>query len=631
VAVSGQLVQATIADLGAHAPFDRMEAEALRHLAARLKVAYFPKGAEVLGPDSGTVGHLYIVKKGAVIGNPPEIAPGARKGVGFVLGAGECFPIGALVGRRATQFSYVAEEDSFLYELEAEAFHAVLARSPAFHAFCTAYLASLVDRSHRELRAIASEGLADTHSMLSPLEGLLSRPPVSCEAHAPLREVLGKMSAHGIGSMVVVDAAAVPVGIFTHPDVLTRVALAGADLAAPIGSVMTPAPVTLPVDAPVFEAALSMARHGIRHVVLVKDARLAGVVSERDLFALQRVSLRRTAERIRGGVSVDALREAAAGTRDLVRSLLAQGFGAEQITQVVTTLNDSLTQRLIEIVARGHALPGRWCWVALGSEGRSEQTLSTDQDNALILDPAHEATPSRDAFLAFADEVNRALDACGFPLCKGDIMARNPKWCLTLAEWRAAFSGWIRNTDPQALLNAAIFFDFRALAGDGGLAGELRQGILGEAAGNPAFLRAMTANAVQVKPPVGLFRDFVTDESDEFPDTIDLKKFGIRPFVDAARIHALGHRIPDTGTVARLQAAAGAGALPAAEASAAIEAFRFIQTLRIRHQYLDAHPRPGSENRIAPDSVNALDRRILKEAFRQAVKLQDRLQLDYRL
>lgn len=431
--------------------------------------------------------------------------------------------------------------------------------------------------------------------------------------------------------MVVVDADGAPIGILTHPDVLERVALAGADLSARIDSVMTPEPFALPVDAPVFEAALAMARHGIRHVVLLKDGRLAGVVSERDLFALQRVSLRRTAERIRGGDSVEALREAAAGTRDLVRNLLAQGFGAEQITQVVSTLNDSLTQRLIEIVARRHQLPGRWCWIALGSEGRSEQTLSTDQDNALILDPAEGAAPDHAAFLAFAAEVNEGLDACGFPLCKGDIMARNPKWCLTLGEWRAGFSDWIRNTDPQALLNAAIFFDFRALAGDGGLAGELRETVLEQAAGTPAFLRGMTGNALQVKPPIGLFRNLVTDDSAEFPDTIDLKKFGTRPFVDAARIYALAHRISDTGTVARLRAAGEAGALPAEEASAAIEAFQFIQTLRVRHQYLKPQPRPGGENRVAPDSINALDRRILKEAFRQAGRLQDRIRLDYQL
>jgi CBS domain-containing protein len=285
-----------------------------------------------------------------------------------------------------------------------------------------------------------------------------------------------------------------------------------------------------------------MARHGIRHIVLVEDGRLTGVVSERDLFALQRVSLRRAAERIRGAESIEMLAGAAGDVRALARSLLVQGMGAEQLTQVVSALNDSLTQRVLEIVGRRHALDGRWCWIALGSEGRMEQTLATDQDNALILEPGTGAG-ARSASLAFADEANRALDACGFPLCKGEIMARNPRWCLTLDEWRATFADWIRNAIPQALLNAAIFFDLRPLAGEGRLAGQLRDALLQQAAGSPAFLRAMAENALQAKPPIGLLRDFITDDSEAFPGTLDLKKLGVRPLVDAARVWALGHRL----------------------------------------------------------------------------------------
>ena len=622
-----QLVQATIADLKAHAPFDRMEPEALQFLARRLQVAYYPKGTEVTGPAAGVADRLRIVKRGAVTGHPPLAA--GSSGVAVSLGTGESFPIGALVGKRATQYSYRADEDSFIYELGAESFGALLERSPRFQAFCTAYLASLVERSNRELRLMASEALAETGNMLEPLARLASGAPVTCTPRTPLRTALGTMAELGIGSIVVVDEANAPVGILTHPDVLNRVTLPGIDLATAIEAVMTRNPFALAAEAPIFEAALTMVRLGIRHVVLLTDGRVTGVVSERDLFAMQRVSLRRTAQQIRGGPTVEALQSAAAGTRDLVRNLLAQGFGAEQLTQIITSLNDSLVERMIQISVKHKALAGRWCWIALGSEGRSEQTLSTDQDNALILGPDADGPAVRAVSLEFADEVNRALDACGFPLCTGDIMARNPEWCMTLAQWRTAFSKWIRNAEPQALLNASIFFDFRAVAGDGSLPGELRQWVLKEASGNPAFLRAMAVNALKARPPLELFRDFVTDDSAEFPDTIDLKKFGTRPFIDAARIYALAHRVPDTNTAARFRKAAERGGLPQREASDAVDAFQFIQTLRIRHQFLQSSPRAGAENRISPDSVNALDRRILKDAFRQAVKLQERLALDY--
>jgi CBS domain-containing protein len=180
------------------------------------------------------------------------------------------------------------------------------------------------------------------------------------------------------------------------------------------------------------------------------------------------------------------------------------------------------------------------------------------------------------------------------------------------------------------LLNAAIFFDLRALAGEAQLAGQLRDGMLAQTAGNPAFLRAMASNALQVRPPVGLLRDFVTDDSKEFPNTIDLKKLGVRPYVDAARVWALAHRLAGTGTAERLRGAAKAGALPEQEAADGCAAFHFIQALRLRHQHLE-HPAPGGENRIDPDALNALDRRLLKETFRQTSKLQERLRLDYQL
>ena len=227
-----------------------------------------------------------------------------------------------------------------------------------------------------------------------------------------------------------------------------------------------------------------------------------------------------------------------------------------------------------------------------------EQTFVTDQDNALIYSGA-------EAPLAFADEVNRNLAACGFPLCKGDIMARNPRWCLTLEDWRSQFDGWIRNTDPQALLNASIFFDFRALAGEARLAGELRDVVLAQTKANRAFCRTMAQAALQTRPPLGLLADFSAAE-------LDLKGLGARPFVDAARVLGLAAGSPETGTAARLQ--------DAREANAA-DAFHFIQTLRLRFE----------RNRVRPGELNDIDRRVLKAAFRQAIVVQERLRLDFGL
>jgi CBS domain-containing protein len=628
-AASAQLVEATLQVLREHAPFDTMEPDALRFLAARLRVAYYPRGAEITGPASGVAGNLFIVKKGRVRGSS-SVQP-LPADVDFVHGAGECFPVGSLIEKRPTAYSYRAEEDCFCYVLGAEDFQAVLDRSPKFLAFCTDYLAALLGQSRRALRIQAGDAMTEQGGMLTPLRLAAKREPASCTPETPIAEVLRIMHDRRVGSVVVTNHERVPVGIFTTPDVLERVALPQYDVARPIEEVMSRDPVTLDAESPLFEAALAMARHGIRHVICVRDGRLSGVISERDLFGMQRVGLRNIADRVRRIDDLGGLIEAAADVRQLCRNLLAQGVAAEQLTQMVSALNDRLVERTISIVARRHALPDSWCWLALGSEGRVEQTLATDQDNALIFTTAGDLAADRARLVAFADEVNRALADEGFPLCRGEIMARNPRWCLTVAEWQAVFGDWIRNPLPEALLNASIFFDFRPLAGEARLAGDLREWVLGRAEGNASFRRAMTENALRVRPPLGLVRDFTFEASGEHPGTLNLKNYGARPFVDAARVIALASRIGETSTVARLRAAGAAGKLPAAEAAAAVEAFHFIQTLRLRQQSLGAAPVPGGGNRIAPDSLHAVDRRILKEAFRQAASLQERLRLDYQI
>jgi CBS domain-containing protein len=581
--------QALIAPLREHAPFDEMDAASLRFLGQRLRLAYYPRGELVIGPESGPRDRLHIVKQGSV--------RGSGDGADVVLGPGELFPLGALFGRRATVYAYRADSDAFCWELNGDDFRVLLERSRRFRAFCTDHLAALVERSQRALRAGAAESALDGAGMLAPLRSAVRRAPVWCAPATPLREVLRAMHAAGVGSMLVVDDAGAPLGIFTTADVLAQVA-AQSPMDTPIERLMSADPVALEEEATLADAALAMARHGIRHVVVTRDGKVTGVVSERDLFALQRVGLQRTAARIRSAQRLEDLGEAAADIRRLALQLLAQGVDAEPLTAMISALNDALTRRVIELTAARHELPQRWCWLALGSEGRMEQTFVTDQDNALIFGEG--AAP-----LAFADEVNRSLDACGFPLCKGDIMARNPRWCLSAARWRAQFEAWIDNTDPQALMDAAIFFDFRPLAGEARLAGELREAVLERTKANRAFCRALAEGALQARPPLGLLAGFSADE-------LDLKLLGARPFTDAARVLALAAGSAETGTAPRLRAAGESGA---------IEAFHYVQTLRLR----------GRGNRVRIDALSDIDRRVLKAAFRQGTLLQQRLRLDFGL
>jgi len=312
--------------------------------------------------------------------------------------------------------------------------------------------------------------------------------------------------------------------------------------------------------------------------------------------------------------------------------MLAQGVGAEQLTQFISALNDTVTRRVIQLNLATHDLFGiELAWLSFGSEGRDEQTFSTDQDNGIIyICPDimnREELELR--LLAFAQDVNRDLDAVGFPFCKGNIMACNPELCLTLESWEERFSRWIRVPEPKALLNATIFFDFRALYGATHLADRLRVSLLRMVKAQPVFLRMMAANALQIQPPLGKIRDFRTDLDPAHPGCIDLKTYGARIFIDAARIFALARGLHNTNTVQRIRLSSQRMGVAAEEAAAIVEGFNFIQSLRLRHQHFEnEHGRPG-DNFINLDQLNELDRRILKEAFRQVRKLQQRLKLDY--
>jgi len=634
---SPTIIAATIAELRPHAPFDRMDDGALTRLVAALTLRYFAQGSVILSPQDGVITRLLIVQRGQVHGETDSAAATERR---LALSEGEMFPVGAMISRRPTVLTFIAATDVFCYELQEAGFCAAMDGSREFRNFATTRLAHLLDLSRQDIQSTFSRRLSGAQTMASPLRSIIRHALVTVAPATSIQSVLALMQERKIGSVIVVDeASGRPVGIFTERDVLGRVALPQVDQSAAISTVMTANPSSLPASATVFEAAKMMAERRFRHVLVTDEGRLAGVVSERDLFQLQRLSLGEIAKAIDRCVDGEALARAAADVRRMSLTLVGQGVAAEQLTQFVTTMNDAIVGRALALAAAESPPPNvAWCWMGLGSEGRMEQTLVTDQDNAIIFaDPptkdAEAAGHVRVAMLRFADRANRLLNEAGFPLCRGDIMARNPKWCLSATEWRGVFGDWMRAASPQALLNAAIFFDFRALHGEAALALELRDWLRETVGTQKLFLRHMTGNALQVRPPLGVLRDFV-DVDDAHPGTMDLKKYAARPFIDAARILALVNGVAATNTADRLRGAMQQMRVADEEVGAYVDAFHFVQLLRLRNaDSPGAAGVAGGEgangNRVVLDTLNELDRRILKEALRQARKLQARLEMDF--
>ncbi|HEX4882537.1 MAG TPA: DUF294 nucleotidyltransferase-like domain-containing protein [Casimicrobiaceae bacterium] len=618
--------------LKAHAPFAQMADADVDEVVRSAVVRYYAPREVVLSPGTERPTHCLFVRQGSVHGERPMPAGGPA--AQWEHGPGDMFPLGALIARRGVTSLYTALADTFVLAFPTAVFDAIVQRSNVFQDFCTRRIQHLLDLSRQHFQAEYAASVTEQRGFSTPLASILRTAPVAVPPAMPLGEALALMEDRRIGSLPVVDAQGRPTGIFTRQDVIGRVVLPQTPLTAPIALVASAPVVTLPAHATAGDAALAMAQRGIRHVVTVDDAgRLAGVVSERDLFGLQRLSVRELASTLRRAGDLPALQQCAADIRSLSHALVAQGVASGQLTRMIASLNDQLVARLLDLTSARHDLAGlAVCWIGMGSEGRGEQTIATDQDNGLIFaanDEAIAADAVRARLLPFAEEVNRALDACGYPLCKGGVMAMNPRWCASLAEWREAFFGWIDRGDPQSLLDASIFFDFRGLWGETGLAEALRTDIAARAKANPRFLKQMSDNALRNRPPLNWLGELAAQG--DVP-SIDVKMNGTALFVDGARILALAAGVTATNTGERLMTAGVARGIPEGELRGWSGSFDYLQLVRLRTQHrraAGALPPVDNPNLVPLADLTEVDRRILKEAVRQARKLQQRLELDY--
>ena len=629
-----QNIHGTVQFLQRFPPFNQMENAHLAYLVEQCQLRFYAGGESIIKPADGAVEHFYIVKQGQVVGERPH---SARRGTEttFEITAGECFPLAALLGERATRTEHLAAEDTFCLQLNKPAFIKLFALSSVFRDFALRGVSSLLDQVNQQVQRQAVETLGTQYSLNTRLGDLAMRHPVTCSGSLPLRDAVRLMHEQQVGSIVIVDDLKAPQGIFTLRDLRQAVADAATDFGGAIEQYMIPRPFHLSPEASAFDAAVAMTERHIAHVCLVKDQRLCGVVSERDLFSLQRVDLVHLARTIRHASRLEQLVALRGEISALVERMLAHGASSTQITQLITLLNDHTVCRVIELVLQERGDPGvLFSWLCFGSEGRREQTLHTDQDNGIVFearDAAH-AAEIRGKLLPLAHQINLALAQCGFSLCTGNVMASNPELCLSRLEWARRFAGFIREASPENLLNSSIYFDLRTVWGDDAACAQLRHSVLEQVADNPLFQRMLAQNALRQRPPVGRFRDFVlTRQGSDKAATLDLKVQGLTPFVDGARLLALANGIDTGNTLERLRQLVAREVIDAQDGAAYEEAYHFIQQTRMQQHQAQARQQLPYSNRIDPAELNQLDRRILRESLRQAQRLQASLSLRYQL
>ncbi|MFC3608404.1 putative nucleotidyltransferase substrate binding domain-containing protein [Stutzerimonas tarimensis] len=629
-----QNIHGTMDFLQKYPPFNQMEKTQLAFLVENCQLRFYAQGDCIVSPEDGPVEHFYIVKQGRVHGQRPHSSKRGTETT-FEVIVGECFPMAALMGERATRTAHLAAEDTFCLALNKTAFVKLVSISSAFREFAIRGVSSLLDLVNQQAQMRAVESLGEQYSLETKIGELALHHPVSCSPELPLATAIGLMHEQNVGSIVIVVEDDHPRGIFTLRDLRRVIGTGVTDLTTPISEFMTREPFWLPPDATAFDAAIAMTERHIAHVCVVANGRLSGVISERDLFSLQRVDLVHLAQTIRHAERVDALVTLRTRIRQLVDNMLAHGASSTQITHIVTVLNDHTVYRVIELAIRDMGDPGvPFTWLCFGSEGRSEQTLFTDQDNGILFEARDgaEAAAIRGRLLPLAERINRDLDTCGFSLCKGNVMASNPELCLSRREWSRRFRSMVEETTPENLLGSNIYFDLRPIWGPPEGCEQLRQEILENVETTSIFQRLMAENALRNRPPVGRFRDFVVSrKGNDKAATLDLKVQGLTPFVDGARVLSLANGIEATNTLDRLRQLSAAGVIGAKDGSAYEEAYQFIQQTRMQHHQQQARDGQPFSNRLDPDTLNVLDRRILRESFRQAQRLQASLALRYQL
>lgn len=589
--------------LAVNPPFDQLPDAVLDELPALMTTRYVRRGEEIL-----TLGEpndeFYVIRSGAI-----DLRD---EGDNLVERAAEGASMGTvtLVDGDPSTFRAVASEDTLVLVMSGPDWHRLAGSNTAFREFF------LGQRRERVRGALRNAHLADSGMAVlrTRVKDMVRHAIVETTADVSVREAARIMADRNVSSVLVMDGPRI-LGIVTDRDLRKRVVAAGLDTSDSVASVMTPDPTVVAADALAFEVLLLMMDGQIHHLPVVESGRPIGVITSTDLVRLEHANPVYLVRDVATQADVAGVAKVTSRLPTTVTRLVSQDATADDIGKVVTAVADSVARKIIALAEADLGRPpAPYCWMVLGSQARGESALGSDQDNAIIL--ADDAGPEGERYVAaLAEKVVAGLEQCGYPRCEGDVMATNPRWRQSLSGWRKEFSRWLHEPTSDALLNAAIFFDARALAGDTTLFTDLYRGVQAQAQKSGRFLGLMAAQAVRHEPPLGFFRGFVLQKEGEHKDTLNLKWGGIGAVQETARVLALAAGSPAMRTHDRITDAANAHLLTHETATDLSDAYEFISYVRLEHQakaVLDGRS-PG--NHVNPDTLSSLDRRHLRDAF----------------
>lgn len=588
-------------------PINLLPADLIQEMLVNLEVCYFKKGTSILQFQQPTT-HWFIIRSGAV-----EVF--RRNGELYNrIGEKGYFGEFGLLRDNKVRFPVQALEDTLCYAVPYHVFSKLFEQCEPFADYVEVEDVTRLKQTTQQLES-------DSMRMTAFVSAVIHNPPCWVSETATVKEAAQALTDTKLTALLITsketstDLSHVT-GIVTDRDFRQRIVAQGLSYDTRVSEIITPNPITIGANRYIFEAIMLMLRHGAHHLPVVKNNQIIGLVSQEDLIQHQSQSSFFLINEIHNANSVNELTPLKTQVQQVFVRLVFDNANFRLVGSAMASIGRAFNQKLIELAEKELGPPPvNYCFLALGSMAREEQLFVTDQDNGIILSNAFDHKKHNEYFQALGDKVCAWLDACGYPLCTGAIMASNPKWRMTLNEWKQQFSEWILKPSGEGLLNCSVFFDLDGLYGQLNLAKDLAQEIAKMGSERPKFLSCMARNAVLRTPPLGFFKNFVVEKDGTHRNTFNLKRRGAGPLSDLARVHALASKSANRNTFARLEAARQANTILPEQAEALGDAMEFISIVRMRHQARAIHAKQKPDNQVDPRKLTDFERKNLKDAF----------------
>jgi len=614
-------------------PFSFLPEEEIEQIVSELTLVHHPKNNVLFIQGRSRVGYLYILQRGSAERYFEE--SGKKKMIGL-LGEGDIFGgISILMNDGLAVRTFRVIEDSYFYLLSKNTFLRLCDTYEAFSDYFTdTFGKRMLEKSYAAIIAKTMQFSEEASPFFNQtVSSIYTRKPVFGDIGMSIRETAKVMSSQNISSLFLNCPEGRCRGVVTEKDLTKKVIATGYDITRPVSDVMSSPVRTISSQALIFEACMIMMQEDIRHLgVTDLEDKIVGILSNRDILTAQGSSPVFLIREISSARNMEEIIDRHNKLPKQIKSLINSGATAKNLTRFITTVSDTILKKILNFTLEALGTPpARFVFMVLGSEGRNEQTLKTDQDNAIVYEdvPQNSEPAVRDYFLKFGETACNLLDEAGYAFCTGEVMAKNPKWCQPLSAWKRYFSKWIHAAEAEDLLQASIFFDFRGGFGNMSLIDNLRKYLFASLEGWSGFFRHLTENALCFKPPLGFFRNFVVESKGEHRNKFDIKS-AMTPIVDFARIYALKHKIDETNTIERLYQLQIKNVLKREEYDELEKAYSFLLQLRFARQVtamVDENIKP--DNYINPKKLTRIEQKMLKEIFSRIENFQTKIDVEF--